>query len=100
MSIILQEPAGEATHKLTKHAVLSTQCIIEDVQLADAENRGQKAPMDGAAQAYAAPLAAPGFLRSSCSQISSCRVSSPGGGVAARFMRLNVQAEQGQGLIE
>ena len=38
----LQEPAGEATHKLTKHAEFSLQCAVEDVQLADAENRGQK----------------------------------------------------------
>ena len=32
----------EAKHTLTKHAVLSTQCIVEDVQPADAESRGQK----------------------------------------------------------
>ena len=32
----------EATHELTKHAVLLTQCKVEDVQLADAEKRSQK----------------------------------------------------------
>ena len=40
------------------------------------------------------------ILMSNCSNCSSCRVSSPGAGVARSIMRLNEQAEQGQGLIE
>ena len=41
MSTFRSQPGG-STQTHNTHAVLSTQCIVEDVQLADAENRGQK----------------------------------------------------------
>ena len=82
------------------HADFSLQYTVEVVQLADAENRGQKQRAPVLFRHMLLLLQRQASSRSNCSKKSSFRMSSPGAGVATRSMRMSVQADQGKGLID